>query len=75
MKNRDVAARYNLPPEVKFCRKCTVSNQRPRITFDDAGVCSACNYAEFKRQKIDWEEREQELVELCNRHRKDDGEL
>jgi hypothetical protein len=62
MKKRDVAALYKLPLEVKFCRKCTVSNQRPRITFDEAGVCSACNYAEFKRHNIDWNERERELV-------------
>lgn len=73
MKNRDVAARYNLPLEVRFCRKCTVSNQRPRITFDENGVCSACNYAEFKRHKISWEEREKELIALCDRHRKTDG--
>ena len=71
---RDLIAMYNLPREVKFCRKCTISNQRPRITFDEQGVCSACNYAEFKREKIDWEAREKELLALCDRHRKDNGE-
>ena len=64
---------YNLPSEVKFCKVCTISNQRPRITFDENGVCSACNFAEFKRTKIDWDAREQELKELCDRHRKNDG--
>jgi len=73
MEKRDVARMYNLPAQVKFCRKCTVSNQRPRITFDEHGVCSACNYAEYKRAKVDWAERERELVELCNRHRRNDG--
>lgn len=71
---RDLIKQYNLPPEVKFCKKCTVSNQRPRITFDEQGVCSACNYAEYKRLKIDWADRERELVELCNKHRKSNGE-
>lgn len=71
---RDLIRQYNLPAEVKFCKKCTMSNQRPRITFDEHGVCSACNFAEYKRTKIDWTMREKELVELCNRHRKNNGE-
>lgn len=71
---RDLIKQYNLPPEIRFCKKCTVSNQRPRITFDEHGVCSACNYAEYKRTKIDWAQREKELVELCNKHRKGNGE-
>jgi len=64
---------YNLPGEVKFCKKCTMSNQRPRIAFDDNGVCSACNFADYKRSKIDWNKRESELLELCDKHRKNDG--
>lgn len=71
---RDLVNLYKLPRETKFCKKCTVSNQRPRITFDDDGVCSACNYAEFKRSKIDWAQREKELIELCDKHRKGNGE-
>ena len=65
--------KYNLPEEVKFCSKCVNSNQRPRITFDDAGVCSACNFAEFKDNEIDWDLRKKELSNLCDKHRKDDG--
>lgn len=72
MKKHDVQNKYNLPNEVKFCKKCTISNQRPRITFDENGVCSACNYAEYKN-KIDWITREKELQELCDRFRKNDG--
>lgn len=74
MKKQDVINKYNLPVNIEFCKKCTVSNQRPRITFDENGVCSACSYAEYKREHIDWEERERELVDLCNRHRKKNGE-
>ncbi|MDC8758882.1 N-acetyl sugar amidotransferase [Janthinobacterium fluminis] len=74
MKKRDVIKQYNLPPEVKFCTLCTVSNQRPRISFDANGVCSACNFALYKRNKIDWAERERELIALCDRHRKNNGE-
>ena len=71
---RNLIKQYGLPEEVKFCKKCTVSNQRPRITFDDNGVCSACNYAEYKRSKVDWATREKELADLCGKHRKSNGE-
>jgi N-acetyl sugar amidotransferase len=71
---RDVIGLYKLPLQVSFCARCTVSNQRPRITFDASGVCSACRFADFKRSKIDWQQREQQLIELCDRYRKSNGE-
>lgn len=74
MKRRDVVGKYGLPTEIRYCRKCTVSNQRPRIVFDENGVCSACNYAAYKREKVDWVGRERELIDLCNRYRKANGE-
>lgn len=70
---KDTASMYRLPREVRFCKKCTMSNQRPRIIFDEMGICSACNFAEFKRSRIDWTARESELMQLCDRHRKGDG--
>ena len=69
----DVLNRYNLPKEVHFCKRCTISNQRPRITFDSEGVCSACRFAE-KKNAINWNEREEELKQLCDRYRKDNGD-
>jgi len=71
--SKETQKRYNLSSEVKFCKKCTISNQRPRITFDENGVCSACNFAEYKQKKIDWNKREQELLLLLDRFRKNDG--
>lgn len=61
------------PKQIRYCTKCVVSNQRPRITFDEEGVCSACRYAEFKHKTIDWDAKEKELQELCDRHRSKDG--
>jgi N-acetyl sugar amidotransferase len=78
---------YGLPAEVKFCKKCVISNQRPNstvefshtveskkvtIAFDAAGVCDACRMAEVKA-KIDWAAREKELREVCAKFRKTDG--
>ena len=82
-------AKYGLPPRVRFCRRCVISNQRPNsavefahtrtstkstINFDDEGVCDACRLAEQKHGgAIDWDARERELRELCDRFRRDDG--
>lgn len=80
-------AYYGLPEEVKFCSKCVMSNQRPTSTiefkhnkdskkttmnFDEHGVCDACKTAEIK-DKIDWGIREEELIKLLDKHRKNDG--
>ena len=80
--------KYGLPPKVEFCSRCVISNQRPNsaveyanlpgdkkktIQFDISGVCDACKFTEIKKNEIDWIEREKELVELCNRHRRSDG--
>lgn len=61
------------PNEVKYCVRCVVSNQRPRIIFDDEGVCSACRFAERKKSGIDWKAREEELAALLAKHRRKSG--
>ncbi|MBU2249854.1 MAG: N-acetyl sugar amidotransferase, partial [Gammaproteobacteria bacterium] len=62
-----------IPQNVIFCNKCVVSNQRPRIEFDDNGVCSACSYAEEKHNVINWDDREHELQLLLDAHRSKNG--
>lgn len=73
VENKNTQQRYNLPEKVIYCTKCTISNQRPRISFDENGVCSACNFAEFKENKINWSDREKELITLLDKYRKHDG--
>ena len=80
--------KYGLPGEVKFCKRCVISNQRPSssvefqhrrdskkatIRFDDAGICDACRYAEVKESEVDWEERERALQALCDKYRSRNG--
>lgn len=59
--------------KVFYCTKCVVSNQRPRIIFDERGVCSACQHAERKKTQINWDQRENELCELLDKYRSKDG--
>ena len=84
---KKLEAYYGLPEEVTFCTKCVMSNQRPTsavefkhtkdskkttMNFDEHGVCDACRTAEIK-DNIDWGMREEELVALLDKYRKNDG--
>lgn len=86
--NESTEAKYGLPQEVKFCKKCVISNQRPNscvetknsqiqkkevIHFGEDGICDGCKAVEQKMNVIDWKERERELFELCDEYRKTDG--
>ncbi len=63
-----------IPEKIQFCKKCVISNQRPRTDFDEEGVCNACRYAEKKfGGGIDWKKREEELARLLEKHRSKDG--
>jgi N-acetyl sugar amidotransferase len=80
-------AKYGLPGKVVFCKSCVMSNQRPssavefkhtinskKVTLNIGtdGVCDACRQAEEK-ERIDWKKREDELLKLLDRHRRNDG--
>jgi len=53
---------------MKFCNRCVMPDTRPGISFNEKGVCSACQAYE-NRTRIDWEKRYEELKVLCDRHR------
>lgn len=57
----ELFGQYGIPLEVKYCKKCTISNQRPSsvaefdnnkeqikraISFGDDGICEACKWIE-----------------------------
>ena len=85
---KDKVAYYGLPKEVKFCKECVISNQRPNstvefknekgdkksvINFSKEGVCSACIYHKEKEKNINWKERDDKLSDLLSRFKRDDG--
>jgi len=86
--SKKLEAYYGLPNEVKFCKKCVISNQRPSstiefkneegeikkvINFNEDGICSACVYQEEKEKNIGWEQRDVKLRELLAQFRSTDG--
>ena len=62
-----------IPKEVKWCKRCVVSNQRPRIIFNEDGICSGCINTDYKNNLVDWNAREEELKALLDQHRSSDG--
>jgi N-acetyl sugar amidotransferase len=79
--------KYGLPEKVVFCKRCVMSNQRPasavefkhtinskKVTLNigEDGVCDACRQAEEK-EYIDWGKREEELLRLLDKYRRNDG--
>ena len=85
--NYEGQTKYGLPKKVLFCKSCVISNQMPNssiefkhkkdskkntINFDESLICDACKVKE-KKAMINWELREQELKELCEKFRRNDG--
>lgn len=58
---------------MKYCKKCTMPDTRPGISFDDEGVCLPCRHEEQK-DSIDWQARYKELEKLCDKHRGRNGD-
>ena len=74
--------------KVIFCKKCVESNQRfmssvqhkdqegtqkKYASFDEHGVCLACRYFE-KKKNFNWKEKEKNLEEILDKHRKTNGD-
>ena len=53
---------------MRYCKKCTMPDTRPGITFDEEGVCCACRHYE-ERSKVDWDKRKKEFEEICDKYR------
>ncbi len=84
----ELSVKFGLPKEVQFCTECVMSNQKPNSCYEfehrpdsikksmniqPDGVCDACHACHDKEVKIDWGLREEQLKELCDKHRKTDG--
>ncbi len=82
-----IKPKFGLPENVHFCKNCVMSNQRPSssiefrhttnhkhktLNFDANGICDACNFATLKKD-ISWPDRETELIQLLDKHRRSDG--
>ena len=52
--------------KIFYCKKCLMPNTRPRIEFDQGGVCNACRHAEDKWNSVYWDKRKEEFITKHN---------
>jgi N-acetyl sugar amidotransferase len=53
---------------MNYCKKCVIPDTRPGISFNDKGICSACQAYE-NRALIDYNLRWRELENICAKYR------
>lgn len=60
-------------PSMRWCSRCVYpASSAVQLVFDDQGACSGCRVHD-QRQKIDWDERLEWLLELVEPYRKPSG--
>jgi N-acetyl sugar amidotransferase len=58
--------------EIFWCNNCLNMSTRPRIKFDENGLCNACKWAKEK-ETINWKSRRNELVDLLDKNKSKHG--
>ncbi len=58
--------------DVHVCTRCLMPSTRPRIVFDENGVCNGCLNADQK-PLIDWDARREEFLQLVDENRPESG--
>ena len=51
---------------ILFCKTCVTPSSRPRVFFNEKGICNACINAE-KKKLINWDERKKEFLNIVDR--------
>ncbi len=51
---------------IKICKNCLTPNSRPRILFNESGICNACINSD-KKKLIVWEDRKKKFEDLISK--------
>ena len=54
---------------MKYCTKCLLPETHETIEFDDKGVCNICRNHEFKKEKIDWDQKRKDFLKIIEKYR------
>ena len=53
---------------MNYCKSCMMPDTKPDLSFDENGICNACN--NFKnRDSINWDERQAEFLEIIEEYK------
>jgi len=58
---------------LQYCKNCLMPSTRPRISYDNKGVCNACQWSIRKKRIIDWKAQWNKLEKLCDKCRNKKG--
>lgn len=56
--------------KLNYCIKCVFPETKPDLSFDQNGICSACNASLKKNEGINWEKRKIEFENIINNYRR-----
>ena len=59
---------------MKWCKNCLNTSTRPRIQFDENGICNACNWADEKK-KLNWNLRKKILKDIVKKIKKEKNQF
>ncbi len=54
---------------LRSCKRCLLVETHDTVVFDEEGICNICRNAEHKKEKIDWEVKEREFVQILGEYR------
>ena len=57
---------------LEYCNRCCMPDTNEEMSFDELGICKACNSSEEK-MRINWKERSEALGEILQKASKDSG--
>ena len=53
---------------MKYCTKCLLPETHETIEFDHEGVCNICRNHEFKKEKIDWDQKRKDFLDIIEEY-------
>lgn len=59
----------NNPKDLIRCARCVMPETQESIVFDDKGICNICRNAGIKQEKIDWDEKKKNFLELITQYK------
>ncbi len=51
-----------------YCKNCVMPDTKPDLSFDEKGICNACNNF-INRENIDWDKRKEEFLSLIEEYK------